>query len=224
MLEAHRVARTDSAGMFVFRGISAGTYTIVVRHPQYHPIDGTVRLLDGDSIDYRLPRMRRVGPTLDTVRVNETTMKPWWQSDFERRRTTTHGTFITRDVLDERASWQLPDIIVSKTAGIRLVQRHCGGAGICGWALASSRPSACVGAGCPAAPLCFLAVWLDGQPIFLPTAAGGDGLDLTTIHPSELAAVEVYTSPASIPLEFNVTGSACGVIALWTRTAGTKPN
>jgi len=64
---------------------------------------------------------------------------------------------------------------------------------------------------------------LDGQPIFLPTASGGDGLDLTNVRPSELAAVEVYTSPASIPPEFNMTGSACGVIALWTRTTGTVP-
>jgi hypothetical protein len=221
VVEVHRVARTDSAGVFVFRGLPAGTYSLSVRHPQYHPIDGTVRLSDGDSIDYRLPRMRHVAPTLDTVRVNETKMTPWWQSDFERRRATTHGTFITRDVLDERASWNLTDIIASRAAGIKLVQRHCGGAGICGWTLAASRPSACIGSRC--SPLCFLAVWLDGKPVFLPTAGANDGPDLTSMLPTELATVEVYTSPAAIPLEFNVPGSACGVVALWTRTVGTAP-
>jgi hypothetical protein len=65
---------------------------------------------------------------------------------------------------------------------------------------------------------------LDGQPMFLPTAAGSDGPDLTKIHPSELAAVEVYTGVAAIPPEFNMTGSACGVIALWSRTVGTGQN
>jgi Carboxypeptidase regulatory-like domain len=219
MLEVPRVARTDSTGAFVFRGLPAGTYHVVLRHPQFHPLDGTVKLSEGDSIDYQLPRMRRVAPTLDTMRVNEKKITPWWQSDFERRRTTAHGTFITRDVLDERASWPLTNIIASKAAGIRLVQRQCGGAGFCGWALASSRSAACLAARCP--PTCFLAVWQDGQPIFLPTASGGgDGPGLTKILPSEVAAVEVYTSPAEIPPEFNMTGSACGVIALWSRTTG----
>jgi Carboxypeptidase regulatory-like domain len=220
--EVNRVARTDSAGVFVFRAVPPGTYNVLLRHPQFHPLDGTVRLSEGDSIDYRLPRMRHVAAVLDTVRVNDKPLTPWWQSDFERRRASARGTFMTRDVLDERASWPLTNIIASKAAGIRLVQRHCGAAGSCGWALASSRPASCLRPGC--SPLCFLAVWLDGQPIFFPTAAGGgDGLDLTKILPSELAAVEVYTGVAAIPPEFNMTGSACGVIALWSRTIGTGP-
>lgn len=222
ILEVNRVARTDSAGVFVFRAVPPGTYSVILRHPQFHPLDGTVRLSEGDSIDYRLPRMRHLTPALDTVRVNDKPPTPWWQSDFERRRTSARGTFITRDVLEERASWPLTNIIASKAPGIRLVQLHCGGAGSCGWALASSRPAACLRPGCPT-PLCFFAVWLDGQPISLPTAAGGGELDLTKILPSELAAVEVYTGVAAIPLEFNMTGSACGVIALWSRTIGTGP-
>jgi hypothetical protein len=124
-------------------------------------------------------------------------------------------------MLDARATWPLTNIIAAKAPGIKLVQRHCGAAGICGWAVASSRPSSCLRPGC--SPLCFLAVLLDGQPVFLPGAEGGDGPDLTHYLPDDLAAVEVYDSPAAIPLAFNLTGSAWGVIALWTRTAGTGP-
>lgn len=222
MLEAHSVARTDSAGVFIFKGVLPGTYHVIVRHPRYHPLDGTVRLSEGDSIEYQMPRMRRLVPTLDTMHVHETNLMSWWQSDFERRKATERGTFITREVLDVRATWPLTSIIASKAAGVQLVQRHCGAAGSCGWALASNRPASCLRPGC--SPLCFLAVWLDGQPIFSPAAAGGgDGLDLTKILPSDLAAVEVYDSPTAIPPLFNMTGSACGVIALWSRTAGTGP-
>ncbi len=213
VLDVHRVARTDSAGLFVFRNLAPGTYHVVVRHPQYHPLDGTVRLAEGDSIDYQMPRMRRLAAILDTMRVHQAGVMPWWQSGFERRRATERGAFIARDVLDARATWPLANIIASKALGVRLTWL-CG-AGSCGWALASSRHGS----------LCFLAVWLDGQPIFLPQAGGGgtgDALDLTTISPTELAAVEVYDSPA-IPPIFNMTGSACGVIALWTRTVGTGP-
>ena len=218
MIEASRVARTDSAGIVVFRGLLPGTYHVIVRHPRFHPLDGTVRLSDGDSIDYRLPRMRPLASTLDTMRVSEQNVRPMWRSDFERRRASAHGTFITQDVLDERATWPLTNVIASKAPGIRLVQRRCGGAGSCGWALASRRPAACSRPGC--APLCFFAVWLDGKPIFRPSSGDDSSIDLTTILPSELAAVEVYDSPAAIPLEFNMTGSSCGVVALWSRGVG----
>jgi hypothetical protein len=220
MLEAHRVAHTDSAGVFVFRDVPAGVYSVVARHPRFHPLEGTVRLAEGDSIEYRMPRMRRLAQTLDTVRVNETKMTAWWQSDFDRRKATEHGAFITREDLDARATWPLANIIAAKSPGLRLVQRHCGAAGFCGWTLASSRPAACLSPGCSL--LCFLAVWMDGQPIYLPAAsdAGGAGLDLSKILPSDVGAVEVYTNPGAIPPQFNMSGSACGVILLWRRTAG----
>jgi hypothetical protein len=34
---------------------------------------------------------------------------------------------------------------------------------------------------------------------------------------NEIEAAEAYASAATIPAEFNRTGSVCGVIAVWTR-------
>jgi hypothetical protein len=34
---------------------------------------------------------------------------------------------------------------------------------------------------------------------------------------NQVEAVEAYSGGADIPPEFNVTGSACGVIVIWTR-------
>jgi hypothetical protein len=58
-------------------------------------------------------------------------------------------------------------------------------------------------------------IFLDGVPIPARTSTREDAL--SAIHPESLAAVEAYSGPASIPAEFNVTGSACGVVLLWTR-------
>ena len=46
-----------------------------------------------------------------------------------------------------------------------------------------------------------------------------DAVDL--IRPDDLLAVEAYAGPASIPVEYNPLGSACGVILFWTRGGGT---
>ncbi len=43
-----------------------------------------------------------------------------------------------------------------------------------------------------------------------------DQIDALT-DPRRLAGVEVYTGTAQIPLIYNATGSACGVVLLWTR-------
>ena len=33
----------------------------------------------------------------------------------------------------------------------------------------------------------------------------------------EIEAIEVYKGPASVPVTLNATGSACGVVSIWTR-------
>ncbi|MEJ2240287.1 MAG: carboxypeptidase-like regulatory domain-containing protein [Gemmatimonadales bacterium] len=52
-------------------------------------------------------------------------------------------------------------------------------------------------------------------------AAVGDtrSFDIGAIPIDAIEAVETYSRPAQIPAEFNRTGSNCGVVALWTRSA-----
>ncbi len=214
LLEIRRTERTDSLGRFRFHGVPAGSYHVVIRHPAFHPLDGTVVVAEGDSLELPLPRMRRTVSALDTVHVVDTaSSRVWWMHDFEQRRASVHGTFITSKELSERASWSLPNIVGALTPGVRIIHRVCGGTD-CGWTLASSKPAACLSLRCPPQPVCLLAVWLDGQPLSPP----GDPPDLSQFAPEQLAAAEVYTDIPSIPPEFNVTGSSCGVLALWTRT------
>lgn len=37
------------------------------------------------------------------------------------------------------------------------------------------------------------------------------------VHPAEVEAIEAYSGVGTIPAEYNVTGSACGVVLIWTR-------
>ena len=38
------------------------------------------------------------------------------------------------------------------------------------------------------------------------------------MKPEQIEAVELYSSAATIPMQYNGTGSACGVILIWTRS------
>ncbi|MGQ0642901.1 MAG: hypothetical protein ACT4P6_19315 [Gemmatimonadaceae bacterium] len=41
--------------------------------------------------------------------------------------------------------------------------------------------------------------------------------DVNTLTPAHISAVEFYSGPGQIPAQFNKTGSACGVLLLWTK-------
>jgi hypothetical protein len=65
---------------------------------------------------------------------------------------------------------------------------------------------------------CWPAVWLDGQLVHPGRAGGRDDpayID-QLVHPVEIAGIEIYNSPASHPVQYNLYG-ACGVIVIWTR-------
>ncbi len=60
---------------------------------------------------------------------------------------------------------------------------------------------------------CYTEVYLDGARLsstWLP-------FNLDDIPIDQIAAMEFYRSAAEIPPELNATGSACGVLAIWTR-------
>jgi hypothetical protein len=61
-----------------------------------------------------------------------------------------------------------------------------------------------------------MSVYLDGA-LYYSNAAPGPPLDLSRMNILNFQALEVYRSPAEMPVEYNATGSGCGVILLWTR-------
>jgi len=60
--------------------------------------------------------------------------------------------------------------------------------------------------GCP--PL----VFLDGTYV-----GNTDDFDIAMLDVETLAGVEAYARAAHMPMEFNSTGSVCGVLVFWTK-------
>jgi hypothetical protein len=66
---------------------------------------------------------------------------------------------------------------------------------------------------------CFAQVFLDGMRIYAPGQQSADsrGFSIDEFKVVHLQAIEVYKGPAATPAEFNMTGSSCGTVVLWTR-------
>jgi hypothetical protein len=56
---------------------------------------------------------------------------------------------------------------------------------------------------------------LDGALFVDPVWRNADAL--LTLAVIDVAAMEFYNGPSQVPPEFNRTGSACGVIVIWTK-------
>ncbi len=139
-----------------------------------------------------------LGPVIVEGDVSRT-LTPWMK-DFEQRRHREPGTFLTQeDALKHRAS--LTALNLLSWAGVEV-----------GGDVLSSR-SLRVWGGCPWRGGGPPVVFLDG--VRLEEQSAIEWLDMYS--PEQVAGVEVYNSPAKIPPMFNATGSACGVIAVWTK-------
>ncbi len=146
--------------------------------------------------------------------------------EFERRREHGLGKFITRVEFEKTNPRQVTDVLL-RMPRLRLERNPC----YMTEATGPCRNSAIVGAdtrryilrprGGPisfgnarggAGEECAVLVYLDGRYV-------GDGLriDLDFVPVDQVEAIEVYTGASQIPTELNRTGSACGVIGIWTR-------
>ena len=76
---------------------------------------------------------------------------------------------------------------------------------------------------------CYVTVFVDGVKLFQARSASEDAqnpqrnsfpmqpFNFDGLRVSDFAAAEYYSGAASIPAEYNATGSSCGVLLLWTR-------
>jgi hypothetical protein len=115
--------------------------------------------------------------------------------EFEERRKQGMGHYITEAQLRKNDSKRMTSI-VRTLAGLNIVCPATGRRRSECWAVGTRR-------GCP------LDVYINGV-ISIDN-------DLEKLAVSEYAAVEYYAGPATIPPEYNKTGSSCGVLLFWMR-------
>ena len=155
--------------------------------------------------------------------------------EFDRRRSTGQGRFLTEADLEKDQYRQLSDVLKRLPGTMMVRARRLSGVSPLAVFLVSSRGSATIqhespvfGKNCP------IAIWLDGVPVYrgLDRAAatpafGGrtpapgridePPFDINSIMTNHVAAIEFYAGPATMPAELNATQGTCGALVIWTK-------
>ena len=118
---------------------------------------------------------------------------------FDGRRTTGQGKFFTRAQLDAASGRPLANLLKTDAGAFIALGPH-----------AESR----LAMRSPASSPCYAAVIRDGIRIY--PFAGANPPDLDKIFAEQLAGIELYAQPATVPTELRE-AARCGVLVLWMR-------
>jgi CarboxypepD_reg-like domain/TonB-dependent Receptor Plug Domain len=233
-------AATDSLGRYRLERIPRGEHVVITRAVGYRP-DSTATVFDGDETLVNDVVLKVALNELPTVAVRARTKPVPFGSmaAFEERRAQGMGSFLDRDILAKNEHRRLAEVLASNVPGLTV---HRGG-GSRAWAATARNASTAKCALCPVrkrdildmtdmaagAPMaCYSDVYLDGVIVYnsvmgSPSRNGRSTapaplFDLNSINPAEVEAIEVYTSAAQIPAQYNKTSGGCGVILIWSRT------
>ena len=192
-----RSTTSDSSGRYVIGGFAPGTIRLVVRVLPFRATETMLRFNPGEqrSLDFELDSaLDAAAAQLPAVPVIAAAPTDYRLVDFERRRKTGRGQYLTDEDIKRMNAANLQDAM----RAMRGVEFHCGG-GPGGCQIQMSR-----------APLhCLPEYVVDGH---LDNSFGPS----TPIR--DVVGLEVYTGPADLPAEFSGATAGCGVIAVWTRS------
>lgn len=186
---------SDDSGEFRIRDVVAGETRLTARRIGFAPetVVVAVRPMDLTLVTLAL---RRVSIPIPPVIVNGRRDIRGPMAGFYARLERGQGRFFTQEQLEQQVARRMSDLLRG-IPGLRIEQRRSGAQQV------RSRGSA-------TAPL----FWLDGVPMQMAE------LDLDNFDPRGFAGIEIYSGPATVPVEF--TGSRAqtssgGAILLWTR-------
>jgi carboxypeptidase-like protein len=221
-------SRTDSLGRYRLQNIPRGEHLVITRAVGFRP-DSGMTAFDGDEALVSDVVLKVALNELPTVAVRETSVPipRGKMAAFEERRALGIGHFVDREMLAKDENRQLGDILASNVPGLKIHR----GSGSKSWAASGRATSGgkCAfcqpsranldpadrAAGAPAA--CYMEVYLDGALVFNSAATQIPLFNLNSLQANEVEGIEVYTSTARIPAQYNRTGGGCGVMLIWTR-------
>lgn len=205
-------ALTTDSGSYRLTVPGAGTVRISIRALGFQPASHQIQLAANDTTiaDFILVA---VPQELDSVTVAAPApVVRGKMRAFEERRRFGLGRFYTREALAGHEDRTLANTL--RLAGLQLRARpdRCGG----GYAVATGR-----GGGTPVAcvePACYASIFLDGVRYWVP----GQGIppNINEFLVRDLEGIEVYRGMSDMPIQFQVYGSSCGAVVLWTRVGG----
>jgi hypothetical protein len=200
---------TGDSGTFRLPGLPAGKVVLSVRRLGYEPATFTAQLRPGRTHRAQFP-LSGAAQRLATVGVSDT-VNTHWLDQFEARRTSQRGTFLTRKEIERKSARNGSDL-VRTIPGIRVTSMSNG----------NNEVSMTRAAG---AQRCLPQMFVHGVPY-------SGTLDDFAVD--DIEALEVYVGISEIPAELNrsmPTGTGlrrgmaapCAVIVVWTRDPRKKP-
>lgn len=197
--------QTNSAGRFRFVDVPAGQYLLIVRRIGFRPVSSIIQVGVRDTVRLSFT-MEPAIQSLDKVVVTEE-RRSLRMLEFEQRRQQGWGFFLTEEQIDKRNLPVAADYL--RLAPSISLAPSPNASGIPELVAISKREGGSIygdGAGA-----CAMQIVVDGVPMpprfpleLLPT-------------PREIAGIEVYDGPATVPAQFNGLDRRCGMVLVWTK-------
>lgn len=214
------IVRSDSAGNFTLGGITAGRYTVTIRAVGFAPFSSAMTFAAGEKMEADL-LLRPSSQTLE--RVDVTAKKGSGNhpriAEFDERRKSGFGSYITQDEFDKADGRKLADVLTGKIPGLSSAMYSNRRALIANRGVISvnqRRSGDETDKALGAKARCYVQVIVDG--ILRYGGRMGEALlDIDSIDPTHIAAAEYYTV-SQLPVQFNMSsGAACGTLVIWLR-------
>lgn len=187
--------RTDSLGRFRLQGVPAGEHQVVARAIGYDRWAGALRFSKGDSVEVdillgtaltKLAGMRIVADAPDWA-------TSWTLRDFEDRRRTGLGRYLTSDYFAANDELSVGSLVSRRIPGLRTNMRF----GMAETLFVESRGRRCLPH-----------MVVNG----VPTSVG-----IGLFQPSQVLGLEFHTA-ATVPAQYNSTRrQPCGTLIIWTK-------
>ncbi len=187
--------RTDADGRFTLRNVPTGTRQLDVAAIGMSPVSTVVDVAAGDTALVSAS-MRRVS-NLEALNITASATRRRAAVRFDERRKQGFGSYLDSTAVGKRATLSaafagLPGVTVQNVkANGRLFNLYL--------------PSTGTGQ-------CLAMLQVDGIQQF-------DHEILGTMHPTDIAAIEVYQQRLTVPSELMRTDLKCGLVAVWTKRA-----
>jgi len=189
-----RAVISDEGGHFLHSTLEPGSYVVQVHAVGYIPSAKAFDLTTGQSVTHEF-QLTTVPPVLPQVVVNGRTGSVVGRrfEDFDRRRASKRGQFLTRAEIEARSAVNLSDLLQT----MRGIRTECAG-------------FTCIIETARSTHGCRPAFFVDGR---MSTTFG------PTTPVRDIEGIEVYLCPSEIPAEYLGPDSGCGAIGIWTKSS-----
>ena len=193
-----RQAQSNRRGRFVLSAVPEGQHELEVQHIGYAPLGHAVTVTRGLTTEVEIglvPTPVEMEPLVATVtRSRRLEIKGFYERKLWGE-LVSGGTFFTAADIERRRPQRISHMIADMS-GIRLGRDG---------RFYSTRLSAGLSGG-----RCRIKTFLDNVDVT-------DARLHTLVLPVEVAGVEIYKGPASLPAEFGGSDTRCGAIVIWTK-------